>query len=59
MQSQRTLPEHEESAKNVHIGLKRWVKLQREDEKNAGDGSGETLQEIIHCGNFFRSLFLL
>ena len=43
MQSQRTLPEHEESAKNVHIGLKRWVKLQREDEKNAGDGSGETL----------------
>jgi len=35
--------EHEESAKNVHIGLKRRVKLQREDEENAGDGSGEAL----------------
>ena len=35
----------------MHIGLKRRVKLQREDEENAGDGSGEALQEIIHCGN--------
>ena len=33
----------------MHIGLKRRVKLQREDEENAGDGSGEALQEIIHC----------
>ena len=37
----------------MHIGLKRRVKLQREDEENAGDGSGEALQEIIHCGVFF------
>ena len=60
-QSQRpqAAPEHEESAKNVHIGLKRRVKLQREDEENAGDGSGEALQEIIHCGVFFGSIFLL
>ena len=37
----------------MHIRLKRRVKLQREDEENAGDGSGEALQEIIHCGVFF------